>query len=401
MKYNLSILSNSYLLYSLSSYTFLFVFCSYLFVSCSNEEPAAILPPQPKTERVIIAYLATDNSLSFEVDQKITALIEGFLATENNDQNKLFIYHDRKNASPQLIQINAQAEEQKQIIKNYPSQNSASGKVFAQVMKDVIENYPAASYGLILFSHGTAWLPAKGLKDPYVLSVSARTVATDNDDEMELKDFASSLPLANSKKWSFILFEGCYMGSIEVAYELKDKTEAIIASPTEIVSPGMKEVYPLALSQLYLPSPGLEDFAHSYFEVWNSKYGDYRSATISVIRTEYLDELATLARAALIRWKPDEETINGLQCFNRNEWHLFFDLKETLLTANPALETYINNLWKSMVIYAAATPTFLKNLPYGFNIRTYSGLSCYIPRSDFLGANQAYEQTEWWRMVYK
>ncbi|WP_250717562.1 hypothetical protein [Bacteroides fragilis] len=28
------------------------------------------------------------------------------------------------------------------------------------------------------------------------------------------------------------------MRSIEVAYDLKDKTEAIIASPTEIVSPG-------------------------------------------------------------------------------------------------------------------------------------------------------------------
>ena len=61
---------------------------------------------------------------------------------------------------------------------------------------------------------------------------------------MELADFASALPLPNHRKWDFILFEGCYMGSVEVAYELKDKTEAIIASPTEIVSPGMTEVYP-------------------------------------------------------------------------------------------------------------------------------------------------------------
>ena len=55
---------------------------------------------------------------------------------------------------------------------------------------------------------------------------------------MELADFASALPLPNHRKWDFILFEGCYMGSVEVAYELKDKTEAIIASSTEIVSPG-------------------------------------------------------------------------------------------------------------------------------------------------------------------
>ena len=75
---------------------------------------------------------------------------------------------------------------------------------------------------------------------------------------MELADFASALPLPNHRKWDFILFEGCYMGSVEVAYELKDKTEAIIASPTEIVSPGMTEVYPSALSYLYQPTPQLE-----------------------------------------------------------------------------------------------------------------------------------------------
>ena len=66
----------------------------------------------------------------------------------------------------------------------------------------------------------------------------------------------------------------------------------------------MTEVYPSALSYLYQPTPELERFAQSYFDAWNSKTGDYRSATISVVRTEYLEELALLARAAFLRWKP-------------------------------------------------------------------------------------------------
>ena len=347
---------------------FLFCCCYLLFASCDNEGYLhPIIPQQEKeTQRILIAYLAGDNSLSPEIEQKIAALTIGFLATDCS-QNRLFIYCDRKNTSPQLMEISAHTANPRQLLKTYTAQNSASSNVMKQVLNDILNNYSASSYGLILFSHGSAWLPAAGLENP---SRSTRSVCIDGEDEMELAEFASALPLPNHRKWDFILFEGCYMGSVEVAYELKDKTEAIIASPTEIVSPGMTEVYPSALSYLYQPTPQLERFAQSYFDAWNSKTGDYRSATISVVQTEYLEELALLARAAFLRWEPDTETISSLQCFNRNEWHLFFDLKETLLTANPALKTYVNELWKNIVTYSAATPSFLPGLAYGFTIHT-------------------------------
>ncbi len=378
---------------------FLFCCCYLLFASCDNEGYLhPIIPQQEKeTQRILIAYLAGDNSLSPEIEQKIAALTIGFLATDCS-QNRLFIYCDRKNTSPQLMEISAHTANPRQLLKTYTAQNSASSNVMKQVLNDILNNYSASSYGLILFSHGSAWLPAAGLENP---SRSTRSVCIDGEDEMELADFASALPLPNHRKWDFILFEGCYMGSVEVAYELKDKTEAIIASPTEIVSPGMTEVYPSALSYLYQPTPQLERFAQSYFDAWNSKTGDYRSATISVVQTEYLEELALLARTAFLRWEPDTETISSLQCFNRNEWHLFFDLKETLLTANPALKTYVNELWKNIVTYSAATPSFLPGLAYGFTIHTHSGLSCYVPQNEFLYINQGYTQTTWCGTVYQ
>lgn len=313
------------------------------------------------------------------------------------------------------MEISAGTANPRQLLKTYTAQNSASSNVMKQVLNDILNNYSASSYGLILFSHGSAWLPAGGLENPYkrenlnqsgyetVRSPlhSTRSIFTDGEDEMELADFASALPLPGRQKWDFILFEGCYMGSIEVAYELKDKTEAIIASPTEIVSPGMTEVYPSALPCLYLPTPELEKFAQSYFNVWNSKTGDYRSATISVMQTEHLEELALLARAAFLRWEPNTEDISSLQCFNRNEWRLFFDLKEALLTANPALNTYVNELWKKIVTYSAATPSFLPGLAHGFAIHTHSGLSCYVPQNEFLYINQGYTQTTWCGTVYQ
>lgn len=381
---------------------FFFCCCCLLFSSCNDEGYLyPINPRQEKdTQRIIIAYLAGDNSLSSEIEQKITALTAGFLSADYS-QNRLFVYYDRKNVSPQLLEISAATENPRQVLKTYTTQNSASAEVMEQVLNDILKNYSAQSYGLILFSHGTAWLPAGGLEKPYDYRPGTRSVGTDGEDEMELADFASALPLPGNKKWDFILFEGCYMGSVEVAYELKDKTEAIIASPTEIVSPGMTEVYPSALPFLFQPTPELEKFAQAYFHTWDGKTGDYRSATISVVRTGHLEELALLARAAFLRWEPDTETISALQCFNRNEWHLFFDLKEALLTANPALKTYVDGLWKNIVTYSAATPSFLPGLAYGFTIHTHSGLSCYVPQRDFLYVNQGYTQTTWCGTVYQ
>lgn len=252
---------------------FFFCCCCLLFSSCSNEGYFYPIPPQPEkeTQRIIIAYLAGDNSLSSEIEQKIAALTVGFLSADYS-QNRLFIYYDRKHVSPQLLEISADTETPRQILKTYTTQNSASAEVMKQVLNDILKNYSASSYGLILFSHGSAWLPAGGLEEPYKgenlekgdidsSRRSTRSVCTDGESEMELTDFAAALPLPGNKKWDFILFEGCYMGSVEVAYELKDKTEAIIASPTEIVSPGMTEVYPSALPYLFQPTPGLEKFA--------------------------------------------------------------------------------------------------------------------------------------------
>lgn len=377
-----------------ASFACILLLCS----ACYTVDDDDIIPG-----RVLIAYLADDNNLSAETEQRINALASGFFHAGTGDAgNRLFIYCDTRNASPRLVEITNTHNGPRRLIKTYPPQNSADAAVMAQVLRDVLAGCTAGSYGLVVFSHGTAWLPAGGLENPYSASggnvaetPATRTVAVDGNDELELTDFAAALPLPGGRKWSFILFENCYMASVEVAYELKDKTEAVIASVTEVVSPGMTEVYPLALPYLYQENPALERFAQACFDHWNALTGDYRSATISVIRTARLAELASLARAAFVRWRPDAATISALQRFNRNPWHLFFDLRQTMLTANPALESFLDGLLPEIVTYSAATPSFIEGEPYGFKIDHCCGLSCYIPQAGFDYLNSAYGQTAW------
>ena len=130
--------------------------------------------------------------------------------------------------------------------------------------------YPAEEYGLILWSHGTSWLPAgRGL----------RSFGSDSGKEMNIVDLAKALPL----HFKFILFDACLMGAVEVVYELRNTTDYIIASSTETIAEGFP--YHLILPELVKQNPDWTKVAQQYFDYYNNQQGVYQSATVSVILT--------------------------------------------------------------------------------------------------------------------
>ena len=79
---------------------------------------------------------------------------------------------------------------------------------------------------------------------------------------------------------------------------------------------------------LMQPEPDLTGFARSYFRIWNAKSGAYRSATVSVINTDDMDELAKAIRG--IRPTAANVNLSSLQHFDRYPYHLFFDLSDAV-----------------------------------------------------------------------
>lgn len=66
---------------------------------------------------------------------------------------------------------------------------------------------------MVLFSHSSGWMPQNTLAN---LQINSKSILVDNGSEMELTDFARSIP---SQKFDFIIFESHFMGGIEVVYE--------------------------------------------------------------------------------------------------------------------------------------------------------------------------------------
>lgn len=88
-----------------------------------------------------------------------------------------------------------------------------------------------------MWSHGRAWLPKDGLNpntksqiyDLKLQSIFNGLPATKNygqdiNDEIDIRDLANAIPI----KFDFLIFDACFMGSIEVAAEMQGRVMTFI-----------------------------------------------------------------------------------------------------------------------------------------------------------------------------
>ena len=121
--------------------------------------------------------------------------------------------------------------------------DSADPEVLKKILNEMQDLYPSDSYGLILGSHASGWIPSGGFgrsnRMLYAEPVLTRSFGTDytGPNEMDTRDMAKAIPF-NKENLEFILFDACLMSSIEVLYDLRDKAKYVIASPAELPAPG-------------------------------------------------------------------------------------------------------------------------------------------------------------------
>ncbi|GHU58752.1 clostripain [Bacteroidia bacterium] len=349
---------------------------------CGQDEPYPDEIPA-STVRTVLVYLGTDNNFRAEAAQKIEQLKSNW--NKNNDGN-LLVYADT-GGKPALIHIYHSAHKGNvaDTIAIYPAENSASPQTLTRVLNDIKNYRPANSYGLVVLSHATGWLPAEMSKPtPALRSIIWDTGTSEANNYMELTAFAEAIPY----KLDFIIFDACFMGSVEVCYELKDKADYIVASPAEIVSPGF--VYSTMAQHLFQPQPDLTAVARDFFDYFNNQSGLYRSATVSVVKTAALENLATVFKSIQSQ-SPPVGDLGGLQCFGYGSQKIYFDLGDYVQQSAPERYMEFQNALDQCVIYKAHTDSYYSaGKPNTLTpVRAFSGLSVYVPQAAYPEANEA------------
>lgn len=384
------------------------------------------------------------DGISSSLKEDLTELETGYIPYGGNDENLLFtFYHNMGadgNATAPMLDRIYKNENGEIIHENIISFDKGdipnTGENISKVLECIRDKYNAENYGLLISSHGTGWTPPGYVRNPrkyeemsddllsspmrkrldrtynepviYVprnddgpIVKSIGATWTDNTRkycyETDIRELADAIPF----KMEYIIFDACYMGGIEVAYELKDKCKWLCASQTEILSNGMD--YTKILERLIQSNnPNPEAVCSDYFNFYEAQSGVNKSATISMVDCSRIDVLAAVCRNIFRNHNISYDNCDKdeLQQFfrgsNANTQKWFYDLRSVLVAAG-ANELELADIdWalNQCIVYEAATEQFMPGYS-GFDIKTFSGLSMYLPYPERSYLNNYYKELAW------
>ena len=354
-----------------------FLFCALAMAltlfSCKKAETEEIVVvKRPKT---VLLYMVANNNLSYDAENSISRLQNGYIPAE---EGNLLVYKHCAGMDPVLLHIK-KGEEGTVVADTayrFPPRVSATKSALTQALNVTQALFPADSYGLILWSHGTGWIPPLASSSSAAQEVSGsapqRTFGLDGKVELEIRDLAQAIPY----KLSFMLMDACFMGGIETAYEVKDSVDYYIGSPAEILTESFP--YHKIMQHIFKSTPDYAAVCKEYYDYYNAKSGAERSATVALMDCSKLVEVAEVAKRVFDQYG---ERIASLDLsllqpyFRGSSSKYFYDLKDLIdAIADASLSAEFAAALERAVPYKAATPYFIE-LP----IRSFCGVSTYVP----------------------
>lgn len=355
-----------------------FLFCALAMAltlfSCKKAETEEIVVvKRPKT---VLLYMVANNNLSYDAENSISRLQNGYIPAE---EGNLLVYKHCAGMDPVLLHIK-KGEEGTVVADTayrFPPRVSATKSALTQALNVTQALFPADSYGLILWSHGTGWIPplassSSAAQEQRSGSCPERTFGLDGKVELEIRDLAQAIPY----KLSFMLMDACFMGGIETAYEVKDSVDYYIGSPAEILTESFP--YHKIMQHIFKSTPDYAAVCREYYDYYNAKSGAERSATVALMDCSKLAEVAEVAKRVFDQYG---ERIASLDLsllqpyFRGSSSKYFYDLKDLVdAIADASLSAEFAAALERAVPYKAATPYFIE-LP----IRRFCGVSTYVP----------------------
>ncbi len=380
----------------------------------------------PETRKVLLLYSAGNNSLRNYLLDDIKDLKEGWLPGNRRSDDVLLVYthtpvrtgNYSTPSAPHLIRLykDSYGKVMADTLITYTEGTiSSSAMQFTDVLNDMKDIFPARSYGMIFSSHATGYLPAGYYLRPnsYVFPEAAamnrsrkalpapvpyiepehdpsrpmvksigQDVMTESGNqvsyEMDLKDFASAIPF----RLDYILFDACLMGGVEVAYELREKCDRVGFSQAEVLAEGL-DYKTLTKHLLQARESDPQAVCEDYFEQYAKQSGLYRSATISMIDTKGLDELATTCKSLFNKYRISINGLSGtdVQNFGGDKIY-FFDMTDVIKKAGANTEELeaLQAAMDNVVAYRNTTGQYYSATDGQTHaISEFSGLTMYIP----------------------
>lgn len=388
-------------------------------VSCSNgDSPDGPDVPVTPVGQTVFMFFPWSNSLLSDFRRTVEDM-QTVVAQRSMKDERVMVFMATSEREAVLFELKKQNGRcLTDTLRRYSDRPFTSSQWLTSLFSEVMTLAPASRYGMVVGCHGLAWVPVQGQRNARKkLDSQERIDEEDNlykeeridkeglykeerinkegepndlmhfevqgpvttrfiggtypETQIETTDLADAMADAGFHT-EYILFDACYMSSVEVAYELKDVTHYLIASPTEVLSYGFPYI---TMGKHLLGTPnykGIVDSFISFYSSYNLPYG-----TVAVTDCTQLDALAAIAQQ--INAAAAEQLVpNGVQIMDGYSPTLFYDLGHlmSLKDAGTVLTAAFAEQLDKTVPYKGHTDqyfTTLKDAPV--DIKHYSGLN--------------------------
>lgn len=312
--------------------------------ACSRQEESGYNPPA-MADRCVVLYMPGRN-LDYFYRQNLDGIVRAVSATVPGNGRMLVCWQpdNSRTAVLQEIYYNTRSRQCETLtLKEYGTFAAESPSSVAALLADAAEEAPAERYGLIIGCHGKAWIPASSgalprsrraggaAADVWTPAAGAKPTRSfgDTGHELDITELASVLE-ALPFRFDYLIFDDCFMASIETLYDLRHAIDYVVASPCEIMAAGFP--YDRILPHLFddeelRPQLGeiCREFWNFYQNDWNTISGNEQSGCISLTVMSELEALASEMRRVVEAPKTDFE-LSELQYYKGGTTKLFYDL---------------------------------------------------------------------------
>ena len=360
----------------------------------------------PLARRTVIVYMMAENSLSNPYCQN--DINEMIAAQADIPLDCNFVVYCDNTQKPYIFTIDRQRG--RTLVQTLEEHNSTDSATFVANMRSIMHQYPAHHYGLVMWSHGSGWIPQH--KAP------AKTIGIDNMQNSSYSNRGSEMNITTMRNclenigahFDYILFDACFMQCVEVDYELHNVADFVIASPAEIPANGAP--YNLIMPALMSDTLAAHRIADIYYEhcTSGSKPSERTGLIISVADCAKMPALLDVTRRLLPDFYTTDIQTTALQSYA--PWsHItgwmpeFYDMGSTM---NQILPMSDYTTWAEAMDEAYpvrhCSKTWVSDyssvfLPVISDSVHFAGASIFIPQMRYNAQdyNSAIRQTLWYK----
>lgn len=379
-----------------------------------NDEPELLGPAlQDGVGQMVLIYAVNHNNLSGDLKKNERDMLEAMKVYDVN-KCKLLVYKYTA-SNPGLYEVASNgADREFRLIKEYDkSILSVTAERVSQVIEDAVSFYPDFNKDLFFWGHGSGWVnPNKYSPTKVVTGADSKIVTPqsfggeykgDTDYTsvyIDIDELAAAVP---DNVFDILWFDCCYMSSIEVAYQFRNKCNIYVGYPTEIMADGLPyaKVLPTVFSRS--PKAGADELYKYYTEKSSPE-----PVTVAVMDMGKIGDVADVAKS-IYALGENRPSVVGMQDYSRYRNAPYYDFGQYMrsyINMNVSEEdagfkdskmVELQNALNDFVIYKKASEVDF-NYPTGNPIlpENYSGLSTH----NYLGLNTErevfYRKLDWY-----